>query len=205
MTEAMKVLKAYHVQGDEYGCIRFAHNNVTARREGANELDTEFNAVSCKRIPGADKYAEQGRVPVRALVEEFGWWQECGYCYHHVSDETDGRVWDGDTAYCGVECEAREMNRRIDDEAERLRRQKAEHDAVEVALAKFPGISDVTAYEGHKKDIEVYFRFPGGTGRASWPLNSDHVGTTHEDSEPFKAYLDSIRSVAISETAEPKS
>lgn len=205
MTEAMKVLKAYHVQGDEYGCIRFAHNNVTARREGAQELDTEFNAVSCKRIPGADKYATQGCVPVRALVEEFGWWQECAWCDHHVDDETDGRVWDGDTAYCDVECEARFINRRIDDEAERQRTEEAEQAAIATAITKFPGITEVTAYTGHKKTITLYFRFPGGNERASWDLNGEFVGTTQADSEPFKAFLDSIRSVAISETREPKS
>lgn len=195
MSNKIQVLKAYHVQGDEYGCIRFAHNNVTARREGAQELDTEFNAVSCKRIPGADKYVEQGRVPVRALVEEFGWWQECAWCDHHVDDETDGRVWDGDTAYCDVECEARFINRRIDDEAERQRTEEAEQAAIAEAEAKFPGITDVTAYIGHKKDITVYFRFPGGLSKASWAVGENHVGTSRDDGEAFKAYINSVRQV----------
>ncbi|ROU10785.1 hypothetical protein EB837_20560 [Kluyvera ascorbata] len=196
MNTQMQILKAYHVQGNEYGVIRFATKNVVARREGALELEEEFNCVSCKRLPAADKYATQGTVPTRALVEDLGWWQECGYCCCHVDDETDGRVWDGDTAYCDIECQARLMNCRIDDEAERKCKHDAEQAAIAVAEAKFPGITDVTAYTGHKKTITLYFRFPGGKERASWDLDGEFVGTNHIDVEPFKAYMASIRKEA---------
>lgn len=196
MSNSIQVLKAYHVQGDEYGVIRFASSNVVARREGANELDEEFNCVTCKRMPGADKYASQGRVPTRDLVEEFGFWQECAYCNCHVYNETEGRVWEGDTAYCDIECEARWANHRIDCEAERKRTQEAEQGAIAAAEAKFPGISDVTAYIGHKKDITVYFRFPGGASRATWTVGDNHAGTSRDDGEAFKAYIDSIHQEA---------
>lgn len=193
MSNKIEVLKAYHVQGDEYGVIRFAKSNVAARREGANELEEEFNCVSCKRIPGADKYAAFGRVPVRALVEEFGWWQECHYCNCHVDDETEGRVWEGDTAYCDIECEARWINHRLDCEAELKRTHEAEQAAIAQAKERFPGITDVTAYIGHKKDITVYFRFPGGLAKATWTVGDNHAGTSRDDGEAFKAYIDSIR------------
>lgn len=192
MTEK-QILKAFHIQGDEYGIVRFATSNVVARREGAQELEEEFSGISCKRMPGADKYAELGKVPGHALVEEFGWWQECAYCQCHVDNETEGRVWDGDTAYCDAECQARWMNYLIDSETERQRIKAAELEAIEKAIAKFPGITDVIAHQNFKKEIVVYFRFPGGTERASWPLGADSVGVGHGDSEPLKAYLQSIR------------
>jgi hypothetical protein len=193
MSNPIQVLKAYHVQGDEYGVIRFATCNVIARREGSQELDEQFSGISCKRIPGADKYAKHGHVPVRVLVEDFGWWQECHYCSCHVDNETEGRVWDGDAAYCSVECEARLINHRIDDEAERQSILKAELEAIATAEAKFPGITDVTAYTGHKKHITIYFRFPGGKDRATWTIGDDFVGTGREDGELFRAYIDSVR------------
>lgn len=196
MSNKIQVLKAYHVQGDEYGVIRFAKSNVVARREGANELGEEFNCVSCTRMPGADKYAELGRVPARDLVEEFGFWQECVYCSCHVDDETEGRVWEGDTAYCDIECEARWINHRLDCEAERKRTYEAEQAAIAEAKARFPGITDVTAYIGHKKDITVYFRFPGGLAKASWTVGDNHAGTSRDDGEAFKTYIDSIRQEA---------
>ncbi|QIE96905.1 hypothetical protein G5574_08010 [Pantoea stewartii] len=193
MNELAKVLKAYHVQGNEYGVIRFATSNVAARREGAQELDEEFNCVACKRIPGADKYASQGSVPVRALVEELGWWQECAYCNHHVDDETEGRVWDGDTAYCGVECHAHRTNRDRDYQLERQRKEKAERAAVDAAIAEFPGITDVVANHNYKGAIDVYFNFPGGKQRASWVLGSSSVYPAAHEVEAFKSYLASVR------------
>lgn len=196
MSNPIPILKAYHVQGDEYGIIRFATSNVVARREGAQELEEDFSGISCKRMPGADKYAVLGKVPGHALVEEFGWWQECAYCNHHVDDETEGRVWEGDTAYCSVECEARLINFRIDDEAERQRTLKAEREAIATAESKFLGITDVTAYTGHKNNITVHFRFPDGKDRASWTVGEDFVSTGHEDGELFKAYIDSVRQEA---------
>lgn len=89
-------LKAYSVQGNEYGTIVFARHGVVARREGANELNIEFADVeSCRRVPAMDQYA--GRPwPWRVLVEEHGWSQDCGYCQQRVHNDHAGRVWVGD-------------------------------------------------------------------------------------------------------------
>lgn len=189
----MNVMKAYHVQGDEYGVIRFATSNVVARREGAQDLDEEFNCVTCKRMPGADKYASQGSVPVRALVEEFGWWQECGYCNAHVDDETEGRVWECDTAYCGIECQARRIDLDRDYQIERQRKEEAERAAVEAAIAEFPGITNVVATHNYKGQIDIYFNFPGASQRASWVLGSKSVYPAAHEVEAFKSYLASVR------------
>lgn len=95
---------AYFVQGDEYGVPVFATSNVVARREGANELDEPFGAVSCKRLPEADKYIDDPRGLRKALVEEMGYWQECGYCQAHVDESSKERLWKDDAIFCGKEC-----------------------------------------------------------------------------------------------------
>lgn len=106
-SEANKLqqLKAFSVQGDEFGTVVFAHSGVVARREGANELNIEFEDVeSCRRAPGLDRYAAAGHVPWRVLVEEHGWRQCCGYCERPVDSDDDGRVWVGDDqVYCTQE------------------------------------------------------------------------------------------------------
>jgi hypothetical protein len=119
MSEQMKVMKAFHVQGDEYGVVVFANSNVVARREGALELDEQFNSVSCKRVPGLDSYAKAGKVASRVLVEDFGFWQECAWCSHQVDNETEERVWDGEAVYCSIECQARRINQDMDWEKEK--------------------------------------------------------------------------------------
>ena len=105
MTAMTKELKAYYVQGDEYGTVAFARSNVVARRNGANELDEQFNAVSCKRIPQLDGMEGNPSAIRRKLVEELGFWQECGHCGCHVcGGEHNDRVWDGEAIFCNPEC-----------------------------------------------------------------------------------------------------
>lgn len=103
-------LKAYSVQGIEYGCITFARSGVAARREGANELNIEFEDVeSCRRMRGLDKYAGRpGGAPMFVLVEQYGWSQECGYCESRVYADADCnpcRVWvSTEQVCCTAEC-----------------------------------------------------------------------------------------------------
>ena len=103
----LQPLKAYSVQGNEYGCIAFARSGVVARREGANELNIEFEEVeSCRRMPGLDEYAgKPGGVPMSVLVENFGWSQECGYCERRVYSDEPARVWvSSDQVCCTPKC-----------------------------------------------------------------------------------------------------
>lgn len=106
----LKPLKAYSVQGNEYGVIAFAASGVVARREGANELNIEFEDVeSCTRMPGLDEYAGvKGGVPMKVLVEQYGWSQECGYCESRVYADADCnpcRVWvSAEQVCCTAEC-----------------------------------------------------------------------------------------------------
>lgn len=115
MGSEIKPLKAYSVQGYEYGCIVFATNSATARREGANQLDCEWEDIEyCRRATWADTYAQERRVPPLVMIDH-GWWFECSYCGTKVctdsSDEDDSGneilhspVADGDCVYCTQKC-----------------------------------------------------------------------------------------------------
>lgn len=99
---AVKPLKAYSVQGCDEGTIVFARHNIVARREGANELNLDFDQVeSCRRAPELDGYAAQGRVPLRVLVEEHGWMTLCCYCEGRIFNDEPRAAWIGtERAYC---------------------------------------------------------------------------------------------------------
>lgn len=113
MDKPIPKLKAYNVQGNEYGTIVFSLHNVVARREGAEELNIEFEDVeSCRRIPELDGYANvDGGVPMKVLVEEHGWMQECGYCERRVYSDCENRIWITDNQVCcDIECAAKREN-----------------------------------------------------------------------------------------------
>jgi hypothetical protein len=89
-------LKAYQVRESYEGhcVIRFADNNATARREGAQELDCDWTDIeSCQRQPELDQYAP-GPVPPLVLIEA-GWWFECTWCGRRVEREMDEEDEDG--------------------------------------------------------------------------------------------------------------
>jgi hypothetical protein len=81
MTTPTKTMKAYVVREDHDGgsAIVFATNGATARRQGANELNMDFDEVdSCKREPDFDQFAP-GPVPLSATLSN-GWWHSCTSC-----------------------------------------------------------------------------------------------------------------------------
>lgn len=78
-TARPKPIVAYQVNDDYEGHseIVFHSHAIAARRIGANCLNTEFDAVSCRRAPWADEYAGAGAVPVSACIAQ-GWrFEEC--------------------------------------------------------------------------------------------------------------------------------
>lgn len=76
---AVKPLVAYSVQADECGCVRFARSGAQARREGASEMDTDWEGIeTCRRAPQFDHYSP-GPVPEKALFEA-GWRFLCETC-----------------------------------------------------------------------------------------------------------------------------
>lgn len=193
MTDKPKLPKAFSVQSDNEGIIIFSMTNVDARRRGASCLDEEFGDVSCRRAPYADKYLWLGRVPRKALVEEFGWYQECSYCSYHVDEDDSERVWHGDGLYCSSECLARRLNSDMDYAREAREREAAEREAVERAKIKFPGASHFSAISVYRNGIVVRFRFPGGKWPATWRIDESTVSGDREDKEALQAFIDSTK------------
>ena len=186
-----KPLKAYSVQGSEYGCIVFATNSATARRNGAGELDCEWEDIeTCRRAPALDKYSAQRRVPWKVLVEDHGWTQECGYCGHRVYNDIPERVWsdEGEQLYCNIECQAHAEDLKRKHEQERQREEQLKAEAIEAAHQRFEGITKFHAYLQNDGRVQVSFRFPGSQWNANWLMGDELVSVSQCDLEAWKAY-----------------
>lgn len=111
-----KVL-AYTVETNdpEESTIQFATSNAAARRQGADQIGSDFGAVSCRRAHWADQYADQRFIPAQAYIDA-GWWFDCNHCGTRCDsdasrwdEETDiplDLVFDGRVVYCSAECKA---------------------------------------------------------------------------------------------------
>lgn len=173
-----KLLKAYEVHdGDEQTVYAFATNSATARREGANEMDTDFESVSyCRRAAWADEYAP-GPVPVIALIDR-GWWFECFHCSRRVHADMHEDIHDEgldpddfeitprgkDNVFCSKECAAVER-------AEWRMNVEAQDALHELVTSKYPGCTITSVYVyGTRLDVpakgtsncSARFTFPGG-------------------------------------------
>lgn len=85
----MSALKAYAVleHDERTGGILFARHAIVARKWGANEWGNgDLTSVSCNRMPGLDRFAEQGDVPASVLVE-MGWHFEC-WCGARIDEDS---------------------------------------------------------------------------------------------------------------------
>ncbi|EOX2600978.1 hypothetical protein ACPENL_003236 [Yersinia enterocolitica] len=189
-------LRAYSVQGDDFGCIVFAKSGIVARRNGASELDLEFSEiVSCRLIPALDKYVNvKGGVPWKILVEEHDWSQECGYCNYRVSRDDIDRVWnEDDQIYCSIQCQARreDVDRKRKKEAEEADRQKLS--AIAAAKAKFTGAYDFSSNLLVTKNINVTFRFPDCKWCAHWFPHDDSVTVSPDDLKAWEEYAASLK------------
>lgn len=179
-------MKAYLVQCDfldeNNATIRFADRNVVARREGANELDVEFQDVTCVRQPGYDEYAP-GPVPLSVLVNN-GWWQECFGCglrlecglgHTHDGDEIEVDMVDhGSWLYCTPACRDRDLEKR--DLEKRIEAATVQYLEVEL-LRRLPGAeilddagqftTHVYVDRGEARQGRISFTFPGSKHKAS--------------------------------------
>lgn len=116
-----KPVKAYAVteRSEAMTVIVFATSGIAARRQGANEHNTEFDCIeSCRRAPWADQYQSTGKIPAQAWIDN-GYSQICDYCetviYGDTTEDEDGYeqepIFEGMHAYCGSGCkEAREQD-----------------------------------------------------------------------------------------------
>lgn len=191
MTESkFKPMKAYIVtDGDEgSACVMFATNSETARREGACELNTEWDGIeSCRRAPHLDQFCP-GPVPLGVLIES-GWWFECHGCGQRVSNDyeydDDGNEIEPGTyivrkqqVFCCQECLAR-------DDAKTRANVAAQDALIELVEAKFLGctIQRVHVYgeklepsepHGVRKCI-AYFTFPGSRYASTYVFGEGNV------------------------------
>lgn len=200
-----KRLKAYQVSdGDDGCCIQFATNGATARREGANELNTEWEGIDyCRRAPEFDAYAP-GPVPLDVMIKN-GWWFECQHCGRRVDEdltqtaEDDGLdpdnfqvVMQGRSVFCSHTCAA-------EDYASKRARSAAYAAFVEVVESKFTGCT-ITYLHIYGDKLEAspakqhggaycsaHFTFPGGKYQARWDFGDEKSWVNQEDVKAFQS------------------
>lgn len=182
----MSALRAYMVSDDEHSVIEFSKHAVAARRNGANELSTDFESVSCKRAPYADPYAEQGWVPPQVLLAN-GWWMGCRHCGNQVwedGEDEDGNpaepVFEGQGVYCDQGCKDAE-------EHERAERARLKQEVINATLARWPE-AQITHASSHDKDRAVTFNFEGGAYSVKWKLGEDSIMVTPCDLHAYRAW-----------------
>jgi hypothetical protein len=206
----LSTLKAYEVrEPDEGHCvIRFATNSATARREGAAELDTDWEGVeSCRRMPQFDAYAP-GPVPPLVLIKH-GWWFECSYieCGSRIGSDSEEHDEDTDEAlsepvaigqrvFCCAEHAARQL-------AWWRGRAAAEAALCELIYTKYPAAHVIRAHVyGDRLEPSEYhngllvggvkcsaeFKLPGLQYPVSYHFGEEkHVYVSNVDVEAFTA------------------
>jgi hypothetical protein len=173
-------MKAYVVREDhDGGCaIVFATNGATARRQGATELNMEFDEVdSCKREPEFDQYAP-GPVPLSATLDN-GWWHACTSCsctFDQEGRREDDVDEDRDDEFnpvtdakghhhCSPTCMMQGW-------AERRKREAQQAAVIEAVCTKWPDAKNaaIVTYSGgrtHEK-MRAVFRLPGISDPIDW-------------------------------------
>jgi hypothetical protein len=183
-------VKAYIVT-ETYGdgsCVQFAEHNVVARREGANELNTEFENVDCNRYPAFDQYAPT--VPDPVLVEH-GWWFQCMQCQRKICnapEDDDGEpivldpVYAGDHVFCTPHCQEEYRTDRL---YELCRGEMA----ATLAYHMWPGIT-IGRTHGYRHPARVWFTFPGGLSQVDWTIGAKVVYVAMQDVEAWNKFTD---------------
>lgn len=201
----MNDLKAYQVTEDyeKHVVVVFATNSATARREGAGELNIDWEDVdSCCRKPELDKYAP-GPVPPLILINNHGYQFECLECERLVHEGMAADLEDedlnpddfvpvehGEDVFCSSACQ-----HKFDDD----KRKKAEatKELERVFLEKFPGATPTHVHVSGC-DLEtgprcsVSFTFPGAThGNGLWVYGEDTVRVPMIDMDAYMEWRNS--------------
>lgn len=210
------MLKAYSVQcaDDSTGGIVFARFNAEARRIGCWAVcDTDWESVTCRRAPWADRYAP-GPVPKLAMIEN-GWWIECDGCCTRIDldlEDEDGKQLDPvepqiGHMYCTPLCEQRAVRDKF---TRSVREAIAIADLTNRLLARLPDAVLVNdsdslfkrpyAYVNWRDDqwvteaCAIPFTYPGAKhGTASIRYNklgeNPYLEAPYGDHEAFTAWL----------------
>lgn len=152
-------------ESEGHGCIVFHHHGLAARRNGANELNSEFENVTSKRAPAFDSYAEKGFVPTKVLIES-GWWYSCLECGHkvHQDDEVNepaDYVYVSQHVYCSTSCQ-HQRDKTIEDQ--KIKFESFKH----LIKEKRPDL-EFTDFHGSYPNITMsaHFSFEGGKHKGS--------------------------------------
>jgi hypothetical protein len=167
--------------------------------ENGDYLKIEFadpqEYVRCnwaERAPQFDRYAP-GPVPIAVLLSA-GWWFECGYCGHRVSEDgcDDCRDEGHDAApvvldqvYCNERCRDLEVARHAEHkrrEAECRVRGRAE------VVRRWPDATVISVWPSPEYVAQIDFTFPGGLGRVRWDEGSEHVYVEKRDVEAWHLF-----------------
>jgi hypothetical protein len=108
---------AWEVSNDDHAVIVLHSNGLAARREGANELNLDFDEVSVKRANSFDKFSDGIHtailhLPIKQMMEDFDFQGYCGWCemtvYPSSDYGTDEKLPifsdDGERVFCNAEC-----------------------------------------------------------------------------------------------------
>lgn len=166
--------------------LTFATTNVAARRQGADEIGTDFRLVSCKRLPWADQYAGK-RIPESTYIAN-GWWFECATCGERVSDETKASVFAFDLVFCCSNCHEAEL-------ADRKAAEDRRQEVIDGLLAKFPGAEVIYASDHDTRRI-ARSRFPGGHNPVEWVLGEETALVYSRDVDVWNAWREHFRAAA---------
>lgn len=189
-------MKAYLVSdenGEGGAVVRFAKHAVVARREGATEMDCNFDGVSCRRYPAFDQHAETG-VPDAVLVEH-GWWFECMQCYQKVCSEPEDEngepielhpIYEPNRVFCSLGCKEAFT-------AERLAEKQRGEAAAAAALKNWPGIT-IRHTNGYEQPARVWFDFPGGQDQCNWRIGQETILVSRRDHEAWHRFAEKVAS-----------
>jgi len=191
MNNGQKKVKAYEVyDGNDGWTIQFATNGATARREGANELNCEWEDIDhCRRKPELDQYAP-GPVPLSAMLE-IGWWYECNCCSKHCYADNPGVIIDENAVYCNDQCSQLEWRKERDNA-------RAKSCLIELFESKFHGATITHVYVsgttlepmdkyGGARAV-VTFMFPGGVHTGTFHYGDAFASVMKTDAEAFECW-----------------
>ena len=182
----MEKLKAYEVCCDwaEESIVHiFAKSGIVARREGAEELNLEFQDISyCRRAPSLDRFSP-GPVPLRYKIESLGWWAECWHSYERIDSDTPNPL------YIGTERVFRNPYAWLADVEERVGKRLHQEEGAKLCREKFPFSSFVRRCQvGQDYTDTIEFRFPNCRGmHARWVVGADRFTVSQVDEATINA------------------
>ncbi len=164
--------KAYTIDldRDDAQAIAFGTSPLDAARN-CDQWEGDPEDADPIRAPEFDQWADQGCVPMRAMLDA-GWWHSCSGCERQLCAEYDDDgdpseyVDDGDETYCSRDC-------MLDHYAEIGKRHGCSFGVRLDASERWPGIT-VTDSSGLRLNAlriqvgGVRFTFPGGRFPVDW-------------------------------------